>query len=167
MNLFELQRSLRQLRLGGMASVLETRLRQAQAEPMAPIDLLSMLVADELTRCSDRLLERRRKHARYRDPDKNLDNFDFTFNPKMNRAWFSIWPLAVSSTGAKTDCFLVQAILRHSAPPCYALENNGRSVSTYADCGRRTRFLISVTAFNTASDRKASTEICQGAHGTT
>ena len=38
MNLNELQRSLRQLRLGGMAAVLETRLQQAQAEPMAPID---------------------------------------------------------------------------------------------------------------------------------
>jgi hypothetical protein len=33
MNLMELERSLRQLRLGGMAAVLETRLRQAQAEP--------------------------------------------------------------------------------------------------------------------------------------
>jgi DNA replication protein DnaC len=86
MNLIELQRSLRQLRLGGMASVLETRLRQAQAEPMAPIDLLSMLIADELTRRSDRLLERRRKQARFRDPDKNLDNFDFGFNPRMNRS---------------------------------------------------------------------------------
>src|SRR3954449_11350630 len=61
MNLNELQRSLRQLRLGGMAAVLETRLRQAQAEPMAPIDLLATLVSDELTRRSDRLLERRRK----------------------------------------------------------------------------------------------------------
>jgi DNA replication protein DnaC len=86
MNLIELQRSLRQLRLGGMANVLETRLRQAQAEPMAPIDLLSILIADELTRRSDRLLERRRKHAAFRDPDKTLDNFDFAFNPKMNRS---------------------------------------------------------------------------------
>jgi DNA replication protein DnaC len=86
MNLIELERSLRQLRLGGMAAVLETRLRQAQAEPMAPIDLLSTLVCDELTRRSDRLLERRRKHAAFRDPGKTLDNFDFTFNPKMNRS---------------------------------------------------------------------------------
>jgi len=46
MNLIELERALRQLRLGGMASVLETRLRQAQAEPMTPIDLLSCLVSD-------------------------------------------------------------------------------------------------------------------------
>ena len=52
MNLIELQRALRQLRLGGMAAVLETRLRQAQAEAMAPIDLISCLVSDELTRRS-------------------------------------------------------------------------------------------------------------------
>ena len=35
MNIIELQSSLRQLRLGGMADVLETRLRQAQVETMA------------------------------------------------------------------------------------------------------------------------------------
>jgi hypothetical protein len=61
MNLIELNRYLRQLRLGGIAAVLETRLQQAQAEPMAPIDFLSCLVCDELTRRGDRLLERRRK----------------------------------------------------------------------------------------------------------
>lgn len=86
MNLVELNRALCQLRLGGMAAVLETRLRQAQAEPMTPLDLLSCLVSDELTRRADRLLERRRKQAEFRDPLKTLDNFDFTFNPKMNRS---------------------------------------------------------------------------------
>lgn len=86
MNITELERALRQLRLGGIAAVLETRLRQAQAEPMAPIDLLSCLVSDELTRRSDRLLERRRKEAGFRDSHRTLDNFDFTFNPKMNRS---------------------------------------------------------------------------------
>src|SRR5436305_1418719 len=86
MNLIELQRALRQLRLGGVAAVLETRLHQAQAEPMAPIDLISCLVTDELSRRSDRLLERRRKQAAFRDPQRTLDNFDFSFNPKMNRS---------------------------------------------------------------------------------
>lgn len=86
MNIVELERALRQLRLGGMAAVLETRLRQAQAEPMAPIDLVACLVSDELACRSDRLLERRRKQAGFRDPDKSLDNFDFSFNPKMNRS---------------------------------------------------------------------------------
>jgi DNA replication protein DnaC len=86
MNLMELERALHQLRLGGMAAVLETRLRPAQAETMAPIDLISCLVSDELTRRADRLLERRCKQAGFRDPNRALDNFDFTFNPKMNRS---------------------------------------------------------------------------------
>jgi DNA replication protein DnaC len=86
MNIAELERALRQLRLGGMAGVLETRLRQAQSEPMAPIDLIACLVSDELTRRSDRLLERRRKEAGFRDANRTLDNFDFAFNPKMNRS---------------------------------------------------------------------------------
>ena len=86
MNLIELQHALRQLRLGGIATVLETRLHQAQTEAMAPIDLISCLVADELTRRGDRLLERRRKQAAFRDPQKTLDHFDFNFNPKMNRS---------------------------------------------------------------------------------
>lgn len=98
MNITELQRCLRQLRLGGMAAVLETRLRQAQAEAMAPIDLISCLVSDELTRRTDRLLERRRHQADFRDPSKTLDNFDFNFNPKINRSL--IFDLA---TGAFID----------------------------------------------------------------
>ncbi len=85
MNIIELQRALRQLRLGGMASVLETRIQQAQAEPMAPIDLISCLISDELSRRSDRLLERRRKAAGFRNLH-TLDNFDFNFNKKMNRS---------------------------------------------------------------------------------
>jgi DNA replication protein DnaC len=32
------------------------------------------------------LLERRRKEAGFRDANRSLDNFDFTFNPKMNRS---------------------------------------------------------------------------------
>ena len=85
MNLIELQKALRQLRLGGIAEVLETRLHQAQAEAMAPIDLISYLVSDELARRGTRLLERRRKQAQFRDPLKTLQDFDFTFNKKMNR----------------------------------------------------------------------------------
>jgi len=53
---------------------------------MAPIDFLSCLVSDELARRGDRLLERRRKQAQFRDPQKTLDNFDFNFNKKMNRS---------------------------------------------------------------------------------
>src|SRR5215216_6108572 len=101
MNVIELERSLRQLRLGAMAAVLETRLRQAQAEAMAPIDLISCLVSDEITRRADRLLERRRKQAGFRDPDKTLDNFDFTFNAKMNRSL--VFDLATSAFISKHE----------------------------------------------------------------
>ena len=85
MNLVELDRALKQLRLGGMAAVMETRLQQAQAERMAPIDLISMLVSDEISRRAGRLLERRTKQADFRDAERTLDSFDFDFNKKMNR----------------------------------------------------------------------------------
>jgi len=101
MNLIELQRALKQLRLGGMAAVLETRLHQAQAEPMAPIDLISCLVSDELNRRGDRLLERRRKDAQFRDPQVSLDNFDFSFNKKMNRSL--VFDLATANFIAKHE----------------------------------------------------------------
>jgi len=106
MNLIELQRALRQLRLGGIAAVLETRLRQAQTEPMAPIDLISCLVSDELNRRGDRLLERRRKHAEFRDPQKTLDNFDFNFNKKMNRSL--VFDLATANfIASHEDCLFL------------------------------------------------------------
>lgn len=101
MNVIELKHALGQLRLGGIAAVLETRLHQAQAEPMAPIDLISCLVSDELTRRGDRLLERRRKEAQFRDPQTTLDNFDFTFNKKMNRSL--IFDLATATFVGKRE----------------------------------------------------------------
>ena len=86
MNLVELDTALRKLRLSGMASTLDARLRQAQSERQAPIDLVSALVGDELIRRQDRLIARRIQHARFRDVDRSLDTFDLDFNKKMNRA---------------------------------------------------------------------------------
>jgi DNA replication protein DnaC len=101
MNPIELKRALKQLRLGGIAAVLETRLQQAQTERMAPIDLISCLVSDELSRRSDRLLERRKKEAEFRDPQVTLDNFDFNFNKKMNRSL--VFDLATANFIAKHE----------------------------------------------------------------
>ena len=101
MNLIELNRALKQLRLGGMAAVLETRLLQAQSQSMAPIDLISCLISDELSRRSNRLLERRQKQAQFRDPQKTLDNFDFTFNKKLNRSL--VFDLAAAGFIAKHE----------------------------------------------------------------
>ena len=85
MNLIELNLALMNLRLGGMAETLEARVLQAQSEALAPIDFLSSLVSDELTRRSDRLLARRVKQAGFRDAGKTLDTFNFDFNKKMDR----------------------------------------------------------------------------------
>lgn len=85
MNMIELDRTLRTLRLSGMADSLEARLVQAQSDRTAHADFLSSLVNDELVRRQDRLLVRRIKDAAFRDPDKTLDSFDFEFNKKMDR----------------------------------------------------------------------------------
>ncbi len=86
MNVVELDHALRKLRLSGMADVLDVRLRQAHTEHLAPLDLVSALVVDELERRQDRLFARRHKQAGFRDADRALDSFDFDFNKKMNRA---------------------------------------------------------------------------------
>ena len=75
----ELDRALRQLRLGGMANTLVLRSQQARAESLGPLDFISLLVHDELQRRRDRLVERRVKAAGFRD-NKTLDTFDWKFN---------------------------------------------------------------------------------------
>lgn len=49
MNLIEVDRALRQLRLGGMAGAVEARVREAQAEKLPHLDLVARLISDELT----------------------------------------------------------------------------------------------------------------------
>jgi DNA replication protein DnaC len=106
MNLIELDCALRKLRLSGMANVLETRLRHAQTEKLAPIDFLSALVSDELLCRQDRLFHRRIKQAAFRDPDRGLDSFDFDFNKKLNRAL--IYELATARfVGQREDVLLL------------------------------------------------------------
>lgn len=85
MNLIEVDRALRQLRLGGMASAVEARVREAQTEKLPHLDLVARLITDELTIRGDRLLERRFRAAGFRERDRTLDGFDFDFNKKMNR----------------------------------------------------------------------------------
>jgi len=85
MNQIELDRSLRKLRLSGMAATLQARILQAQTERMPPHDFLATLVHDELNTRKDRLIERRVKQGGFRDRGRTLDNFDFAFNPKMDK----------------------------------------------------------------------------------
>jgi DNA replication protein DnaC len=84
-NAVEIDQALRKLRLSGMADTLETRLLEAQSGHQMPLDFLSALIGDELVRRQDRLLARRIKQASFRDTNKTLDAFDFSFNPKLDR----------------------------------------------------------------------------------
>lgn len=81
----ELDRTLRQLRLGGMADTLIVRAQQARADNLGPLDFLNLLINDELQRRRDRLVERRVKAAGFRDR-KTLDTFDWRFNAGIDRA---------------------------------------------------------------------------------
>jgi len=86
MNIEELRKALVWLRLSGMANTLETRLLEAQtADKKAPIDLIIALVHDEQQRRADRVIARRIARAGFRDDDKTLDVFDFSFNKKMDK----------------------------------------------------------------------------------
>ena len=133
MNLIQLNRPLQQLRLGGMAATLETRLLQAQSENIALIDIISTLVSDELACRSKRLLERRHKQAQFRDADKRLDNFDFQFNPKMNRKL--VFDLATAGwVGRREDAlFLGRPVPKyiHRRFDCYRAERTSSWVGLF------------------------------------
>jgi len=55
---------------------------------------------------SDRLLERRRTQAQFRDPQRTFDNFDFTFNKKLNRSL--VFDLATAAfVGRREDALVL------------------------------------------------------------
>ena len=142
MNLIELGRALRQLRLSGIADVLETRLVQAQSDNMAPLDFLSALVSDELIRRQDRLLERRLKQAGFRDRGKTLDTFDFDFNKKMDRRL--VFELATARfVGQREDAFFLgppapaRAILPKRSACARSTRATACSIARRMSCSRR------------------------------
>jgi hypothetical protein len=99
-----------------------SRLRQAQSEPLAPIDLISCLVSDELARRGERLLERR-KASQFRDAQKTLDNFDFNFNRKMNGSL--VFDLAPGTFIGRHEDTLVFRRARHWQEPLGASHRAG------------------------------------------
>ena len=106
MNIVELKHALVTLRLSAMASVVETRILEAQTDKRAYLDFLTALVADELDKRADRLIGRRIRHAAFRDVGKTIDTFDFDFNKKMNRK--TIFELATTKfVNAREDVLLL------------------------------------------------------------
>ena len=80
----QLQFLLKSIRLSGMAGTLQIRLQEARANDLPHLDFLTLLVTDELDRRKERLLNRRLKAARFPEP-KTMDDFDFSFNPGINK----------------------------------------------------------------------------------
>ena len=75
---------LKQLRLGGLVDSLELRLKEAEKQQLSYLDFLSLLIQDELQRRSQSKFARRLKKACFADL-KTLEEFDFKFNPALER----------------------------------------------------------------------------------
>lgn len=78
-----IETKLKGLRLSGVADTLPIRNQEAIASKLSYMEFLELLVDDELARRQGRLLERRKKMARF-PVHKTLDSFDFSFNSKIN-----------------------------------------------------------------------------------
>ena len=85
MNMVEIERALRELRLSGIAETLSTRLLQAQAAQEPFLQTFAAMLQDELDRRRSRLLDRRYKRSGL-DEKLTLADFDWRFNPKLPRA---------------------------------------------------------------------------------
>lgn len=73
------------LRLSGLLSSLELRVQEAESNRLPYGQFLELVFQDELNVRQQRTIARRNKAAAFRDT-RTLDNFDFSFNPSINRA---------------------------------------------------------------------------------
>jgi DNA replication protein DnaC len=76
---------LRTLRLSGILDTLELRNRQAVEQQSSFVEFLTLLMHDEVERRAQKNLRLRLRRAAF-DPTKTLEGFDFSFNPKLNKA---------------------------------------------------------------------------------
>jgi DNA replication protein DnaC len=79
-----LQTTLRKLRLSGLAETLDVRLQEAAGHQLNHAEFLELILQDELVVRQQRQIDRRTKAAAFRD-QRTLEDFDFAFNPSVNR----------------------------------------------------------------------------------
>jgi DNA replication protein DnaC len=79
-----LENALRKLRLSGLSQTLNGRLEEAAKNQLTHAEFLELILQDELAVRGERLVQRRTKMAAFRDV-KTLDQFDFSFNPSINK----------------------------------------------------------------------------------
>ena len=75
---------LKKLGLSGMLDCLDPRKDEAVANQMSHVEFLTLLAQDELLAREQRRYERRYKKADFKGL-KTIENFDFSFNPKINQ----------------------------------------------------------------------------------
>ncbi len=81
----QLETTLRTLKLSGMLDTLDARLLQAQAGQLGHVEFLQTLCEDEIARREASAIDRRIRKARFETPT-TLEDFDFTYNPKIPAA---------------------------------------------------------------------------------
>lgn len=81
----ELAPLLKHLRLSGILDSLEVGNRQAIEQKLAATSFLALLIQDEVARREQKKLHLRLRRASFRS-QKTLEQFDFDFNPSINRA---------------------------------------------------------------------------------
>jgi len=89
-----LQSTLKQLRLSGLLQTLDVRLQEAVANRLSHGEFLELILQDELNVRRQRQLARRTQAAEFRGL-KTLEDFDWQFNPSINRK--QIYELAVGN----------------------------------------------------------------------
>jgi DNA replication protein DnaC len=81
----QLETTLRTLKLSGMLDTLDARLLQAQAGELGHVEFLQVLCEDEIARREATAIDRRIRAARF-ETQTTLEEFDFTYNPKIPTA---------------------------------------------------------------------------------
>jgi hypothetical protein len=159
----ELDRALRQLRLGGMADVLAIRAQQARADNLGPLDFLGMLVHDELERRRDRLVSRRVRAVIEKGPASVIKV------PPPEATYLAAgWALPASGPRRGKRWFLPQCCPPVVGPrrdvgwAVQCLERQDRSSEKVASTIRkRTAWNLTMIASESAGARRALSRFCR------
>jgi DNA replication protein DnaC len=82
--LSQLKNQARRLRLSGLIPSLPLRLHEAQSHRISHAEFLELILQDEIDVRASRRVARRKKAASFRD-QRDLESFDFAFNPSVPR----------------------------------------------------------------------------------
>ena len=113
----EINTLLKQLRLSHVIEHLAQRNKQSIESKLAYPEFLSLLLQDEILGRANNKLLARIKRANIRS-DKTLENFDFNFNPKINRAQIQ-------------ELVSCRFILEKTPEPLVVMRKNSRSLLRY------------------------------------